>query len=266
MTKWLIIGSDQRLRLASDILNTQGYSCSYVAEDSFSDELEKSLRTSAPDRIILPLLSMTNPIPPKLLKKTTVLYTGQTAAQWIHQLNEFGIQHKSYLRNEQFIWKNAQLTAEAFVDVFYEQTKRTIAGKRFYIAGFGRVGKALAFTLNNLQANVTVAARSDEQLAEAAILGYDTTRLTEYTTFTDGYVVNTIPAQWLDPKRAGRIFDVASAPGCLKPSTTSEYYTIHLKLPGIHFPVDAATVVVDAVLRMDSEERGARCLKENESD
>ncbi|MDV6376664.1 hypothetical protein ORD22_00100 [Sporosarcina sp. GW1-11] len=109
-------------------------------------------------------------------------------------------------------------------------------------------------------------ARSDEQLAEAGIVGYGSIRLTEDTVFTDGYLVNTIPSQWLDPKHAGRIFDVASAPGCLKPSTTSEYYTIHLKLPGIHFPVDAATVVVDAVLRMDSEERGAKCLKENESD
>lgn len=266
MTKWLVVGSDKRLKLAADLLRERGYNSHYIAVDSFEDELQQKLLKWQPDRIVLPLLSMKEPIPASVLPSSAILYTGQTSKQWVDQLEEKGIQHLSYLRNEPFIWKNAQLTAEAFIQVFYEQTKRTIASKHFYITGFGRVGKAVAHVLNNLQARVTIVARSDEQLAEADILGYKAVRLTEETVFTEGYVVNTIPFQWLDPRRATRIFDLASAPGCLKPSSSSEYYTIHLKLPGIYFPVDAATVVVDAVLRMDSEERGAKCLRENESD
>ncbi|MDV6376665.1 hypothetical protein ORD22_00105 [Sporosarcina sp. GW1-11] len=138
MNKWLVVGTDQRLLLAADLLNQAGHSCRYVAIDSFAEELQQTLLAWQPDRIILPLLSMAQPIPPTLLQRSSVLYTGQIAQQWVDQLDEIGIHHRSYLLNEQFIWQNAQLTAEAFVHVFYAQTKRTIAGKHFYVAGLSR--------------------------------------------------------------------------------------------------------------------------------
>ncbi|MBY0222010.1 NAD(P)-dependent oxidoreductase [Sporosarcina aquimarina] len=268
MTKWLVVGKDQRLKMANDILLEQNYSSRYVAADAFNEELKQVLTEWQPDQIILPLLPMKDPIPPELLGPSMKVFTGQASQEWLNQLDEKKVRHANYLHYEPFIWQNARLTAEAFVQVFYEQTKRQIAGKHFYVAGFGRVGKAVAQVLRNLQATVTIAARSDEQLAEAAIAGYEPLRLTERTVFSNDYLVNTIPSQWLDPEKSGetRIFDLASAPGCLKPSYSSEYYTIHLKLPGIHFPVDAAAALVEAILRMDIEERGVTCLKENESD
>ncbi|GKV64142.1 MULTISPECIES: dipicolinate synthase subunit A [unclassified Sporosarcina] len=266
MSKWLVVGTDQRLNILNDVLEEKGHESCYLAQDSFDDKLKLILEEWQPNRIVLPLLAMKQPIPAELIGKDAVLYTGQTAPGWLAELNQSGINYQSYLENEYFIWKNAQLTAEAFVQVFYEQTKRQIAGKHFYIAGFGRVGKAVAHVLHSLQASVTVAARAEEQLAEAGLLGYTPVRLTPTVHFPDGYLVNTIPSQWLEAASCLHIFDVASAPGCLKPGQTSEYYTIHLKLPGIHFPADAAAVLADAILRMDTEERGATCLKENESD
>ncbi|WP_301108636.1 dipicolinate synthase subunit A [Sporosarcina sp.] len=268
MIKWLVIGTDQRLEMANDLLEEQGYESRYLAQDTFDENLKDILAEWQPKRIILPLLAMKQPIPAQLIRKDTVLYIGQSAQEWRADLDQSGVKYLNYLQNEQFIWQNAQLTAEAFVQVFYEQTKRQIAGKNFYIAGFGRVGKAVAHVLHSMQASVTITARADAQLAEANTLGYTSLRLTPSTHFTDGYLVNTIPSQWLDVANCScqHIFDVSSAPGCLKPGRTSEYYTIHLKLPGIHFPADAAAVLADAILRMDTEERGATCLKGKESD
>ncbi|ARK25815.1 hypothetical protein SporoP37_14855 [Sporosarcina sp. P37] len=268
MTKWLVAGTDQRLKLANDLLLAAGLTSQYIAADSFDDQLKQMLIDERPDHLLLPLLPMEPCIPAEYLKEGCSVYTGQSSAQWRQELSKKGIRHINYLQDEQFIWKNAQLTAEAFVHVFYEQTKRQIAGKQFYIAGFGRVGKAIAHTLHQMQAKVIIAARSDEQLAEAHMLGYGTQRLTERTEFSRGYLVNTIPAQWLRADQTGtvHVFDVSSAPGCLKHGEFSEYYTIHLKLPGKHFPEDAAAVLAEAVLRMSIDERGTRCLKENESD
>ncbi|WP_153731328.1 NAD(P)-dependent oxidoreductase [Sporosarcina obsidiansis] len=268
MTNWLIIGTDQRLKIANELLLEKGHTSRYIGTDTFDEDLEKILTEWQPDIIVLPLLPMKNNIPLELLGEDAILFTGQTSQEWVNQLQMKGLRNHSYLQNEQFIWQNARLTAEAFVQLFYEHTKRQIAGKHFCIAGFGRVGKAVAQVLHNLQASVTIAARSDKQLAEADMLGYESIRLTQDTRFSSNYLVNTIPSQWLDPEKNEntRIFDLSSAPGCLMRPHSSEYYTIHLKLPGIHFPVDAAAVLVDAILRMSIEERGARCLKENESD
>ncbi len=64
--------------------------------------------------------------------------------------------------------ENARLTAEAFhFRVLFSVQSRTISGKHFYVAGFGRVGKMVADVLSSLGANVTIIARSDAQLGEA---------------------------------------------------------------------------------------------------
>ena len=47
-------------------------------------------------------------------------------------------------------------------------------GTHFYVAGFGKVGKATAHALASLGADVTVVARSDAQLGEACYHGYKT--------------------------------------------------------------------------------------------
>ena len=268
MTKWLVVGTDQRLRIANELLMESGVDSVYISTDTFNEQLKQILIDTKPDILLLPLLLMQQSIPVEYLKEGSSVYSGNTSSEWRQELVEKDIQHTNYLEKEQFIWRNAQLTAEAFVHVFYEHTKRQIAGKHFYIAGFGRVGKAIAYTLHQLQATVTIAARADEQLAEAMILGYKTIALNETTRFSSGYMVNTIPAPWLDTKKSGtvHVFDVSSAPGCLKHENSSEYYTIPLKLPGKHFPEDAAAVLVDAVLRMSIDERGTKCSKESESD
>lgn len=267
MNKFLVIGSDERLRIAADVLAENEFESRYIGTDSFNEEIKRQLTEWVPDYILLPVLSMKPAIPPELITEKTVIFAGQTDEVWKRAITDKDVRLHPYLEDERFIWKNARLTAEAFIQVYYGQIKQQIAGTHFIVAGFGRVGKAVAQALHGLQAAVTVAARSEVQLAEAEVLGYRTLQLSADTEFTDGYLVNTIPFPWLEPAKCGnvRIFDLASAPGCLKQPLSPEYYTIHLKLPGIHFPADAAAVLAGTVLR-SIEERGATCWKENESD
>lgn len=265
--KWLIIGSDKRLEAVSALLLEKGQCCEYTASDGFDEAIAEQLKRFKPDILVTPVLAMQPPIPAELLPQDTAVFSGQTAAQWKEALEQRGIVHKSYLSDEYFVWENAGLTAEAFVQLFYEQTKRTIAGKHFYVTGFGRVAKAAALKLASLGGDVTIAARSEAQLAEAAHSGYKTVQLDARYCFERDYVVNTIPAAWLDAEQisGAHVFDLSSAPGCLKIPHSSEYYTIHLKLPGKYFPQDAAIALCNSLLRMN-EERGIACSKENESD
>jgi len=157
------------------------------------------------------------------------------------------------LHEERFIWENAILTAEGFLREFYKDSNRCVQGKHFFVTGFGKVGKMTAKAIQALGGKVTVIARSETQLSEAISLGYTIQSIHQDLSEEDSVLVNTIPAQWLFLQNHSplRIYDLASAPGCLKPGSFAEYYTIHLGLPGKHFPDDAAQVLAEALLRME---------------
>lgn len=252
---WLFVGSDHRLSVCSKIMTDRGYACHYVATDHYSEQLHETIVEIAPQNIVFPILALKGELTsPKEWRKDTRLYTGIASERWLAPLKDAGFEAASYLQEESFIWQNARLTAEAFLHEYYARNKRIIAGNHFYVAGFGRVGKAVAHVLGALGASVTVLARSDAQLGEASAFGYDTIRLTNAFSIDEGNLVNTIPAKWLslhDGEVASlHVFDLASAPGCLKEHPAPEYYTILLGLPGKHFPVDAATALADALERM----------------
>lgn len=256
--QWLFIGTDRRLKICHELFKEQGFATSYVPTDTFTDELVVVLEQLQPTHMVFPILQLEGEVPPALLRKDVQLYTGVASEAWIAPLKEEQLAIQSYLQEEQFVWENARLTAEAFIHLFYTNEKRSITGKEIIIAGFGRVGKMLALMLNNIGAKVIIAVRSAVQRAEAAALQYQTIDLVACQQLQTGILVNTIPKQWLtvNPSSTLRIFDVASAPGCLTTPDSSEYYTIHLGLPGKHFPVDAAIALKEALLRMYRKREG----------
>ena len=58
---------------------------------------------------------------------------------------------RPYLKEVQFVWENAVLTAEGFLMEYYASAKRRISGEHFYISGFGKVGKRLLLSLRRLE-------------------------------------------------------------------------------------------------------------------
>jgi len=249
---WLFIGTDSRMAACSNIMFEKGFATHHIGTNHYSDELGEKIANYSPRQIVFPILQMKNAIPPLLLPEGTELYTGVASEQWLKPLKEAGFSHHSYLKEEQFIWQNAKLTAEGFLHEYYACTKRCISGTHFFVAGFGKVGKATAHTLASLGAIVTVVARSEAQIGEACYHGYKTEQLTDNWAMKEGTLINTIPTKWLtateNPKM--HIYDLASAPGCLKVQLPPEYYTVLLGLPGKHFPVDAAVALADALERM----------------
>ncbi|MFJ7933191.1 hypothetical protein [Sporosarcina sp. NPDC096371] len=253
--KWLMIGTDQRLATCCDILTAKGYRCQHIATNDYSEQLGEVIAEWSPKYIIFPIQQMKGTIPPTLLAKGTELYTGVASAEWLKPFKDAGLQVRSYVKDESFIWHNALLTAEAFVHEYYARVKRQLLGNHFHVAGFGKVGKMTAHVLASLGSEVTVVARSITQLSEATALGYKTEQLTADFDMTEGNLVNTIPAKWLavNGNPHLHVFDLASAPGCLKEPLSPEYYTVLLGLPGKHFPIDAAIVLANAVEGMSKE-------------
>lgn len=252
--KWLFIGTDRRLSECSRIMGELGFDVFHYEGNDYSEQLSNILSEISPAHIVFPILQMEGTIPVENINTSAILYTGVTTEEWLAPFTEAGFAIRSYLKEVEFVWENAVLTAEGFLLEYYPSAKRRISGEHFHIAGFGKVGKSTAAVLSSLGAAVTILARSADQLGEAAAVGYKTMQLPTGTVDIKGILVNTIPSKWLLVSKDSnlRIYDLASAPGCLRDNSPDEYYTIHLGLPGKHFPADAAKALSEALLRMNS--------------
>lgn len=117
--------------------------------------------------------------------------------------------------------RNAVPTAEGCLSILLARRTRTLWGAPVLVAGYGRVGQAVAVRLTALGAKVTAAARSPAQRALAEALGAAAVPLTELAAAAAGFdtVVNTIPAPVLTApvlaalRPGSLVVDLASAPG-----------------------------------------------------
>lgn len=250
--KWLFIGSDQRLSECNRLMINRGYESRSVKTNAYTKELKDTLIDFKPQNIVLPILEMDGSIPLELLGIGSSFYTGVVSEEWLRPYKQGGIKVESYLQEELFIWENARITAEAFILAYYAELGCTIAGKRFHVAGYGRVGKMVADVLASLGGVVTVMARSVAQLGEAKLRGFKVDQLSDSVKLENSCLVNTIPKKWFSAQKDTPlfIFDLASAPGCLRDASTLEYYRLLPGLPGKYFPVDAAISLADALERI----------------
>lgn len=73
--------------------------------------------------------------------------------------------------------KNALPSAEGAIMLAMQHTDKVLNGMKVLVCGYGRIGGVLADLLYKLGADVTVAARRDESLCEAALNGFRAVRI-----------------------------------------------------------------------------------------
>ncbi len=139
------------------------------------------------------------------------------------------------LKDPYYLAANAAITAEAAVGLVLQTMKRSAAGAKMLILGWGRIGKCLTHQLTALGADLTVYARKDADRAMLRALGYRYTELREDLTCFD-CILNTIPARVLTEPLPGLLVELASGvwlpgenvlvahglPGKCKPAASGE--------------------------------------------
>jgi len=247
--KWLIIGTDARLKSLAKKLSIGNRTVYYKSETVWSEELNLTAFNFQPDVVVLPIHPLPIQVAAVLGLSNAKIFAGKLSEEWKEILKNHDIHY--YLQDESFIWKNAQLTAEGFVSFFYN-TKQAVYGKKFIITGFGRVAKMLAHVLKNIGGDVAIAVRSHVQLNEAKAFRYEAVYLDEVDQVKGDYFINTIPAKWFDEKFNSAIempiYDLASSPGCLQDDVKRSNYELLPALPGKYFPQDAAHVLYESII------------------
>ena len=162
------------------------------------------------------------------------------------------------MKREELAVLNTIATAEGAIELAISNTNKILHGSEVLILGFGRVGKVLARKLSGMEANVTCAARKDEDLAWIKAYGYNLTNINTLGENLSKYdiIMNTVPHMILDEKRLqyvnkeSLLIDLASNPGGIDKKIVKEKnlkFVWALALPGKVAPITSAEFIKDTV-------------------
>lgn len=159
-----------------------------------------------------------------------------------------GYRKLDLLRSEDFLAKNAAVTADCALRLAAPLLTRTFRDTPVLILGWGRIGKCLGQLLKALGSPVTVAARKERDRAMLRALGYEAAAFDQVQALLPetGLLYNTVPQRlpdWDVPRSCVQI-DLASEPGLLGDDV------IYARgLPGLHAPESSGSLIAEAVLK-----------------
>ncbi len=193
------------------------------------------------------------------LKFGDMVFGGLIPKDIRQQIAEKGIICSDYFESKSLQIYNAIPTAEGIVKILIESLPTTIHGMECAVLGFGKTGKAIASALHALGADVTVLARSRENLAEAASACCRTRTLDSLSiepVYFDA-MVNTVPSHILGEKQLNNLntgcllIEIASSPFGIDfdAARTLGFNVVKApSLPGTVAPKTAGEIIGETIL------------------
>ena len=141
-----------------------------------------------------------------------------------------GFDVREYETDRKLAIEKMPAIAEGLAALLVERMDNTIFGSRFLIAGYGVVGRAVSKTLGVLGGQITVCARGDVARAEAQVMGFVSSRISELESElarTDVFI-SAVPSPVLGSELLHRLanrpllIDLASPPGSVDSTAASK--------------------------------------------
>lgn len=195
-------------------------------------------------------------------KNSSYLFGGMIPLEMIDICEKLGVEITDYYKSEGLQRKNALPSAEGALMIAMEHTDITVRGMRALVTGYGRIGTCLSQILQRLGADVTVAARRDESLCEASLMGYKVLRLDSDGGKLGGslndfdVIFNTVPYIIFSEKVLKECqskplyIEIASSPGGIDIPTARKIgiETVFApSMPGKYAPVSAGEYVFETI-------------------
>lgn len=265
--KITVAGGDGRMKTLRTLFAKNGFDCS-IEEARTKAELLAEISVS--DAVILPTPCSKNGFlnAPFMKDKTPIgeiFHAGNGKTLFLGgSIGMTGENLIDYSLCEEYLIKNAVLTAEGAVETAMQETDIALYGSSILVVGFGRIGGYLAKILKDFGANTVVAARSEKSRANAEISGHkavSTDGMSDVLPFAD-IVFNTVPSVLFGEKELSRLrrdsllIDLASLPGGVDTEAAERLgvNTIHaLGLPGKYSPEAAGRIIFETVMRIFGE-------------
>ncbi len=193
-------------------------------------------------------------------------FCGNISEEFYKIAKEKQIKIIDLLQCEELVVYNTIATAEGAIQIAMEETQKTIHASKILLLGFGRVGKALAYRLKAMGAELFVAARKKEDFAWMDVYGYHPVNLGDLEKQLGEFsiIINTIPTLILKEKELKCIqkdcflLDLASKPGGIDQKIAHQLglKTIWaLALPGKVAPVTSAKYIKNTIEHLLKEKQ-----------
>lgn len=273
MQTLVLIGGDARSRYLNTYLLQQGFSTYCFGIDDAIDraELLGVLRSNIA-AVVLPLpatrdgktvnIPLTGDVLPfeelcAMLPCGTVVFGGMFPMQISEQFFKKGIRTVDYY-DEEVVLQNAVLTAEGAMQVLQAQSDQPLSRLHIVIAGYGRVGRAIAKTLKGQACTPTVAARRAAVRREALADGCTVVSVAELQENPAEFdiLINTVPARLFSAETLQKtkpgvlLLEIASAPFGIdfKAAETLGRKAVNAQsLPGKTAPQAAAVILGEKI-------------------
>ncbi len=214
------------------------------------------------DGITIPSLTSASDMTIDCFMDTTfrgqILFAGMISPKIKSHCQQKQMEYYDFMEDDCIAIANGIATAEGAIMEAIVKSPGNLHGSKCLVLGFGRCGKTLAMKLKGLEAQVTVAARKDADLALASALGFHVIALSclKESIASFDYIFNSIPALVLDScllsklSKEAVIIDIASAPGGLDYQKAKELglnANLCLGIPGKVSPKASAQILADTV-------------------
>ena len=265
----MIIGGDSRFSYMEKIFTSEGYKAKRIYPGNY-----KADDFTACDMFILPVpvsrdnININTPLAGelfcfsdfiRLLPDNCIVAGGMFTKEQTEKLREKNVTVFDYYRCDSLAIKNAVPTAEGVIGILINALPVTIDSSKCCVTGYGRCGSIIARKLKALGADVTCAARSQKDLANAVIDGMNTCNISELATVCSIFdaVINTVPSLIIDEivifnlKKDCIVIETASAPFGVDFDKASSQGINTIKagsLPGRTSPLTAGKIICDTVL------------------
>lgn len=220
-----IISSDKRYHYLNEMLKNDGYESkiSKIYDKSYADIVVLPVKKEHSELELIELFSR--------LDKSTIV------------LSPYGINAINYAQSEAFLKKNAYLTAEGAICLYYNEIQETLLGKQTVVLGYGRIAKYLSKMLKGQGANVYVFARRDEIKAEVILDGINSIELDDIESINPNVIFNTIPAEIYNYETKATKIELASKNGF----KYNKNVINGSGLPGKMFPKTASKIIYEEI-------------------
>jgi len=168
------------------------------------------------------------------------------------------------MEREELAVLNTISTAEGAIELAIANTNQTIHGSNVLILGFGRVAKVLAKKMQGISANVTCAAKEEEDLAWIKAFGCKEQKIDKLGKDLAIYdlIINTVPDLILTKEELQHVnkqcllIDLASNPGGIDRKAVKERnlkFIWALALPGKVAPLTSAKFIKETIYNVLKE-------------
>lgn len=272
----VLLGGDLRQRYLNTFLKEKGCStyCFGLYPGDSLQAVQEVLRSEYVAAVLpLPVtrdgthvqMSLTNEILPLAqvladIRPGSLVAGGIMPGAFAESLRQKGVTVSDYY-DEDFILKNAELTAEGVLLELRKHTAAPLETLRIAVTGFGRVAKAVTKALRTQNCTPVIAARSEAARNEAQDAGVPAVSIAVLCETAGEYdvIINTVPAQILGADALRRtkpgvlLLDVASAPFGVDFAAAEQLQRNAVKalsLPGKYTPQAAAQIVGEKILSL----------------